>query len=199
MPHEDRNHKIMEEFHRNYKPDSPIHSKIELAQSTLNRWNQEVFTDLHTDFEARKLACDAFEHKGKKFLEELEQVKTARIADMQELTMLRKDSKETKEQLGHYKKKYEDMEVAYKALEESSKKKEDELRKKSWKRGTAITNLKEEVRNLKEDKIRLSQECASLGSAHEGSSDTINELKTRLVSLQSLVDGTDKVIDNIYY
>lgn len=108
----------------------------------LNRCNQEVFADLRTNFEARNSSCDAFEFKEKKFLEEIEEVWSARIAYMEELVMLRRDSRATKEQLVHYKKKYEDSKTTYKAHEESSKKKEDKLRQKSWKRGMAIENLR---------------------------------------------------------
>lgn len=146
MPHEDRVFKIMVKFHRTYKSDFPILPKLKKCLSTLNRCNPEVFANLRQDFEARKKACNAFEFKEKNFLEELEAVLVERIEDMKELIMLRTDSKATTEQHVHYKNKYKESEAAYKALEASSKEREDKLRKKSWKRRTAIKNLTEEVK-----------------------------------------------------
>lgn len=101
--------------------------------------------------------------------------------------------------MDHYKKKSKDLEAAYKALEETYKEKEDKLRQRSWKHETTTKNLREEIKNLKEDEKHLSHECANLGNAHERCSEIIDEQKARLASLQILVDGTDRVIDNIYY
>lgn len=87
----------MEEFHKTYKPDFPIHPKLEKCLSTLNYCNQEVYADLRQEFEARKKACDDFEFKENKFLEELKAVRAARIEDIKELLMLWTDSRATKE------------------------------------------------------------------------------------------------------
>lgn len=111
--------------------------------------------------------------------------------------MLRTDGRATKEQLVYYKKKYEESEAAYKALEEASQKMEKELRRKSWKRGMAKQNLKEDIKTLKADKKHLTEESADLGSAHEGGSGIIEEQNTKIASLKKLVDCSDKVIDKL--
>lgn len=121
----------MEDFYKNYKPDFAIHPKFEKALSTLNACNQEVFSELRTDFDDRKKACDIYEYKEKKLLEDNDHAKAARVADLQELIILCKDSRKTKEHLGTYKKKYEDLAAAFKALEKSSKKMKEKLRRKT--------------------------------------------------------------------
>lgn len=102
LSHVDKIQSIIEDFYQNYKPEFPIHPKLEKAQSTLIAVIQEVFSQLRTNFEDRKKSCDHFEHKEKKHLGEIDKVKAARVADLEELVTLHKDSRKTKDHLTLY-------------------------------------------------------------------------------------------------
>lgn len=85
-----------------------------------------------SNFKYQKKVCDLFKFKEKRMLEEIDLLNVARAANLEELVVLRTDSRKTKDQLVDSNKALGYMTTKYKALFKNSLEKQKDLNQKLW-------------------------------------------------------------------